>query len=137
MRSNKYLVMKINGDSGLFVNSNFHGGRCCSPDDNVTKFRPHDVPNSHENDTYWNSCEELLISFCRWYKRVDEKESYHMGNRIYAATATYRFFKVENEDQIVYANCDLNSYEISEETFINDMLNSWAFTQVSQNICET
>ena len=131
MRSNKYLIMQINGDSALFVNSNFSGGRCASPSDNVTSFRPHDVPFNHENDSYWNSSEELLIGFCRWYRRIDEKESYHMGNRIYSASNTYRFFKIENEDQIPYANCDLNSYEITEETFILDMINSWEFKQVS------
>ena len=68
--------MRINDESATFLNSNFSGGRCTSPSDNVTKFRPYDVPYEHENDTYWNSAEELLIGFCRWYNRVDEKESY-------------------------------------------------------------
>ncbi len=123
--------MQINGDSATFVNSNFSGGRCASPSDNTTKFRPYDVPYQHENDTYWNSAEKLLVGFCRWYKRVDEKEAYHMGNRIYSASNTYRFFRVEDEDELLYANVDLASYEISEETFITEMLTSWAFEQVS------
>ncbi|CAH9013337.1 conserved hypothetical protein [Vibrio phage 501E54-1] len=132
MRSNKYLIMQINDDSALFLNSNFSGGRCALPSDNTTKFRPHDVPNSHENDTYWNSAEELLVGFCRWYNRVDEKEAYQMCNRIYSANNTYRFFRVEDENEILYANVDLASYEITEETFITEMVNSWAFQQVSR-----
>ena len=131
MRSNKYLIMKINGDSAVFTNSNFSGGRCASPSDNVTNFQPHDREGSHDNDFYWNSAEELLIGFCRWYNRVDEKEDYHMGNRIYAANSTYRFFRVSNEDEIETTNRDLGFYEITEETFITDMLNSWAYKQVA------
>lgn len=131
MRSNKYLIMKINDDAAVFTNSSFSGGRCASPSDNVTHFQPHDHLGSHDNDFYWNSAEQLLIGFCRWYNRVDEKESYHMGNRIYAASATYRFFRVYNEDEIETANHDLALYEITEETFITEMLTSWAFKQVS------
>ncbi|CAH9012264.1 conserved hypothetical protein [Vibrio phage 277E43-1] len=132
MRSNKYLVMQINDDSALFLNSNFSGGRCASPSDNTTKFRPHDVTDSHDNDWYWNSAEGLLVGFCRWYNRVDEKEAYQMGNRIYSANNTYRFFRVEDEDKVLHANVDLASYEITEETFITEMVNSWAFQQVSR-----
>lgn len=137
MRSYKFLIMKINGDHGLFTGSNFGGGRCTKIDANETKFKPHDFGGSHENDDYWNSAEELLVGFSRWYNRVDQKEAYHMGNRIYAANATYRFFRVEDEDQLDSANLDLKSYEISEGQFITDMLNSWAFRQVSSMFCET
>ena len=131
MRSNKYLIMKINDGSVLFTDSSFSGGRCTSPSANVTHFQPYDLEGMHENDTYWNSAEKLLIGFCRWFIRKEEKDSYQMGNRIYAANATYRFFRVPDEDEIETANHDLTSYEISEETFVSDMLNSWAYKQVA------
>ena len=131
MRSNKYLIMKINDDSALFTNSNFSGGRCASPLTNVTHFQSHDRHGSHDNDFYWNSAEELLIGFCRWYNRVDEKEAHLMGNRIYAANATYRFFRIYDEVEVEDANRDLAYYEITEETFITEMLTSWAFKQIS------
>tara|TARA_R100001594_G_scaffold149406_1_gene207121 strand:- start:3588 stop:4271 length:684 start_codon:yes stop_codon:yes gene_type:complete len=137
MRSNKYLVMKINDDSALFTDSSFSGGRSASPSDNVTNFQPHDRHGSHDNDFYWNSAEELLIGFCRWYNRADEKESSNMGNRIYAANATYRFFRVTTEDDIYYANLDLASYEITEDIFITEMITSWAFKQISSMFDES
>lgn len=137
MRSYKFLIMKINGDHGLFTGSNFSGGRCTEIDANETKFEPHDFGGGHENDDYWNYAEELLVGFSQWYNRVDQKESYNMGNRIYAANATYRFFRVDDEDQLGSANLDLKSYEISEEQFIKDILNSWVFKQVSSMFRET
>lgn len=40
MRSYKFLIMKINGDHGLFTDPNFSGGRCTKIDANETWFRP-------------------------------------------------------------------------------------------------
>ena len=133
-----YLVMRTQycGESSSFLMKSFSGsGVCCDTNTNTTSFNDHDFGGGHENDTYWNSPEELLIGFSRWYLRKGEKEDYHMCNRIYSATATYRFFRVvddldDNGVEMRKANSDLSSYEITEEAFIKEMLTSWAFKQV-------
>lgn len=138
MRGYKFLVMQTShkGDS-TFLTANLGGsGVCADTDTNVTHFRPHDFGGGHDNDNYWNSAEELLVGFSRWYNRIEEKTAYNMGNRIYAATNTYRFFRVNEdlyarEDVLELPNNDLASYEITEEQFIKDMLGSWVFEQVS------
>jgi len=139
MRGYKFLVMQTNknGEHSMFLNAGLgRGGRCCSVTDNVTHFRPLDREGCHDNDNYWNSAEELLVGFSRWYNRMDEKTSYNMGNRLYSATYTYRFFRVD-EDMYSYkcpfeeANNNLTSFEITEEEFIRNIIGSWAFEQVS------
>ncbi len=132
MSEYKYLVMQSNAKNNVgFLTASLGGShRCANVDTNVTNFTPHDFGGGHENDDYWNSPEELLVGFSVWYSRWEERKAHNMGNRIYAANATYRFFKVNTgtygdcEDEMFQANQDLPNYEVSEETFIADMLSS-------------
>ncbi len=130
MKHYKYLVMKIDGNNGKFLTSNLGGsGRCTEIDTNLTYFKPHDFGGGHDNDTYWNSPEELILGFTNWYMRTAERTTYHIGNRIYNAVATYKFFKVEDtldDDFAFFANTNLKQYEITEEEFIYNMMNSYA-----------
>ncbi len=146
-RDYKFLVMQIDSKKeaggAMFLNANLGGGgRCTSATETVTHFRQQDREGCHDNDDYWNSAEELLVGFSRWYNRVDEKTSYNMGNRLYSATHTYRFFRVEDEllsreDLLGEANKDLTPYEITEREFISNMIGSWAFQQMSHMFSET
>lgn len=138
MKNYKYLVMQIDGERGTFLSSDLGGsGHCTGVDTNVTHFKPHDYGGGHDNDNYWNSAEELLTGFCRWYLRTNEKEARGMGNRLHYATYTYKFFRVEckgfnnNKSILLEANQDLSPFEIPESDFIATMLDSWAFKQVS------
>ena len=139
-RGYKFLIMQNNDNNNVGFLSGFSGGsRCASPYARVTNFEKHDFGGGHENDEYWNSAERLLVGFARWYLRLDEKESYSMGNRIYAATDTFRFFRIDEDlddyksdtSQVDLANKDLLSFEITEAEFISNMSTSYAFEQVS------
>ncbi len=129
----KYLVMATDstGNHSGFLHASFSGERCTDYNATKTFFKPHDFGGGHENDDYWNDPEELLVGFSRWYSRWVERNAYHMGNRLYAATNTYRFFKVNTgdygdcEEEMKLANQDLLSYEVCEDTFVEDMLNSY------------
>ncbi len=141
MSEYKYLVMQSNARNSVgFLTASLGGShRCADIDTNVTHFsnEGHYYPNTHDNDYYWNTPEELLVGFSRWYLRVSEKTGYNMGNRLYHATNTYRFFKVVDDmddygQEMEAANLDLKSYEITEEEFISDIKNSWAFKAISE-----
>lgn len=144
MRGYKFLVMQIDTkNTGMFLTAGLGGsGRCADVNTNITHFHSHDFGGGHENDDYWNSAEELLVGFSRWYNRVDEKTAHQMGNRFYSATNTYRFFRI-NEDMYSHdcsfeeANNDLTSYEITEREFISNMIGSWEFQQMSHMFSET
>tara|TARA_R110000787_G_scaffold90842_1_gene191607 strand:+ start:940 stop:1659 length:720 start_codon:yes stop_codon:yes gene_type:complete len=145
-RGYKFLIMQSNDNNNVGFLSGFMGGSVsASPYTKVTNFKPHDFGGGHENDEYWNSAEDLLVGFARWYLRIDEKESYSMGNRIYAATDTFRFFRIDEDlddykselDQVDIANNDIVSFEITEAEFISNMLTSWAFEQVSSLFPDT
>ena len=145
MRGYNFLVMQtdISGGHSMFLTAGLGGGgRGCSVESNITHFRPRDREGCHDNDDYWNSAEELLVGFSRWYNRIDEKTSYHMSGRLYSATYTYRFFRVD-EDMYSHgcpfkeANNDLVSHEITEREFISNIIGSWAFQQVSYMFSET
>jgi hypothetical protein len=65
-----------------------------------------------------------------------------MCNRLYSATYTYRFFRVEDnmlshEDILEEANKNLAPYEITEREFISNVIGSWAFQQISHMFSET
>ena len=139
-RGYKFLIMQSNDNNNVGFLSGFMGGsRGASPYAKVTNFKKHDFGGGHQNDEYWNSAEELLVGFARWYLRIDEEESYSMGNRIYSATDTFRFFRIDEDlddhkaelDQVDIANKDIEPFEITEAEFISNMLTSWAFEQVS------
>lgn len=132
MKHYKYLVMSISEGHAMFLKKDLSGGgRCCDPETNVTHFTPHDFGGGHQNDDYWNTPEELLVGFSRWYVYAVQCNSYNMGNRIYSANTTYRFFRVDEDlDQLHQANNDLLRYEISEEAFISGMMCSWEVSQV-------
>ena len=135
MRSYKFLVMETNGEHSMFLNADLGGGGLSAQNDtNVTNFTAHDFGGGHQNDDYWNTPEELLVGFFRWYLRTEEQTAHHMGNRIYSATNTYRFFMVDEslgKQELKLANNDLESFEITERHFINNILNSWAWEQIS------
>lgn len=141
MKQYKYLVMQITycGHATFLAKDLGGSGRSHNLKENQTFFKPYNASQGHDNDDYWNTPEELLIGYCRWHNRVVEKEAHHMTNRLYAATNTYRFFRVEDalwdEDEMTAANNNLYDYQITEEQFIEDMQNSWAFKQV-QNVFE-
>jgi hypothetical protein len=139
MRGYKFLVMQSNPNNNvMFLSSDLDGGsgRCANVDTNVTHFKPHDFGGGHQNNDYWNSAEDLLVGFSRWYLRTTEKTAYNMGNRLYSATNTYRFFRVDEDldthdiEQVDLANNDLISFEIKEEEFIGNMFNSWCFENI-------
>lgn len=140
MSEYKYLIMKIDatGEHGGFISASFGGERCTKTDATKTYFTPHDFGGGHDNDSYWNNPEDLIVGFSRWYSRWEERKAHHMGNRIYAANGTYRFFKVNTgtygdcEDEMLLANQDLPSYEVSEETFTADMLSSREIKMLSE-----
>lgn len=137
MKRYKYLVMRIDGNSGTFLTSCLGGsGRCTEIDTNFTYFKPYDFGGRHENDTYWNTPEELLIGFSNWYLRKTERTSYNMGSRLFSAVAKYKFFKVTDDDFAEYdyiksANVNLGEHEITEEVFISDMLDSYAMKTIT------
>lgn len=130
MKHYKYLVMVINGINGKFLTSDLiSSGRGTEIDTNLTYFKPHDFGGGHENDTYWNSPDSLLLGFTNWYMRNTERTAYNMGSRICSAVAKYKFFRVEDtldEDFAFFANTNLKQYEITEQTFISDIMNSHA-----------
>ena len=131
----KFLVMQSNDVNNVGFLTETMGGshRSANVDTNVTHFDSH-----WDNRSHWNDAGELLVGFSRWYYRVDEKTAYNMGNRLYFATNTYRFFRVDEEldtaeiDQIDLANVDLKSFEITEAEFIKNMFESWEFKQVER-----
>ena len=137
MKHYRYLVMQSNDRNSVgFLTASLSGShRCAKVDTNITDFNPHDFGGGHDNDNYWNTPEDLLVGFSNWFLRKEEKTSYNMGNRFYAATNTYRFFRAEddvfNADEIDAANLDLKSYEITEAQFILGIQGSYAYKQVS------
>jgi len=126
------LVMQHSPDCdlGIFLSSNFSGGRTTNTSSNVTHF---DVI---DDDCYWNTPDKILIAFSSWMMRDDERNAYNMGNRIFHANYKYRFFKADTIDDIEHANKNLSSYEISEQEFIDIMMSSRAFKTVSRFISE-
>lgn len=141
MSEYKYLVMQSNAKNSVgFLTADLGGGcRSANADTNVTHFSNEGYyhANTHDNDSYWNTPEELLVGFSRWYLRVQEKTAPQMGNRIYHATNTYRFFRViddmdDHGQEMEAANTDLKSYEITEEEFISDIKGCWAFEALSE-----
>ncbi|AFK66613.1 hypothetical protein COPG_00017 [Colwellia phage 9A] len=137
MRGYKFLVMQANPTNNVaFLTADLNGsGRSANHKTNVTDF-----DSSHDNRSHWNSADKLIIGFTRWYLRINQKEAYNMGNRLYSATNTYRFFRVDtdlddyksNVDQVELANNDLKPFEITEAEFISNIFNSWAWQQVSK-----
>jgi hypothetical protein len=131
----KFLVMQSNDVNNVGFLTETMGGshRSANVNTNVTHF-----DNHWDNRRYWNDSGDLLVGFSRWYFRTEEKTSYNMGNRLYSATNTYRFFRVDEDldlpeiDQIDIANKDLKSFEITEAEFIKNMFESWEFKQVER-----
>lgn len=132
MKHYKYLVMSISEGHAMFLTKDLTGGgRCCNNNTTVTHFTPHDFGGGHQNDEYWNTPDELLVGFSRWYTHDVQINSHNMCNRIFSANTTYRFFRVDEElDQTDLANNDLLNYEISEDEFISGILSSWSLSKV-------
>lgn len=130
----KYLVLRTDSKEDFGGNTHYmdksFSGSLFTPDAWY-------ITNFHilSEDSYWNSPEDLLLGFSRWYTRVEETQAYNMGNRIYAAVATYKFFRVVDDldnhgDEMDAANKDLRPFEITEDVFIEDIKNSYAFKSV-------
>ena len=137
MRGYKFLVMQSNENNNVgFLSGLLGGSSSADINTNITHFKKNDFGGGHDNDRYWNSAEDLLVGFSRWYLRIGEKEAHLMGNRIYSATDTFRFFRIDTDlddhnNQVDLANNDLASFEITEKEFISNIFNSWAFQQIS------
>lgn len=131
----RFLVMQSNDKNNVGFLTETMGGSYRSADvnTNVTHFDSH-----FDNRHHWNSAGDLIVGFSGWYLRKEEGVAYNMGNRIYAATNTYRFFRVDEDlddnfnDQIDLANKNLKPFEITQQEFIKNIFESREFKQICE-----